>query len=250
MYEIDPTTLQQWEYASRFVDTSVEAIISARKRMLSKVGESGEGVIDLGEELGSIIYTGDTADDIFWGLLDTVGNIPDALKRDEIAMQLFGRSFDTLLPLINKGRGAWEGFMEEAPTLTEDQVKALGDANDAYERLQADMEALKLSVAADFAPAFNTVTESLTGVLGIVSDWVNSEKGQEVINKFTEAVTSFLDSITEEDIENAVNALGTGMTEIMTAAEWILNNAAGVGTALVSAFAVLEGSKAFIAVKR
>lgn len=244
-YEMDTTTLQQWEYAARFVDTSVESIVGARKRLLNKMPKDGSNIISLGE-LGDIIYEGETIDDVFWNVLETVGQMDDALVRDQYAQQLFGKSWDELLPLLTAGREAWEGFMDEAPVLTEDQVKTLGEANDAYERMQAQIETLKGEVAVGFAPAFQAISESVTNLLGTFSEWLQTDEGQAVLNRFTEAVTTFLDSITEEDMQNIVNTLATGFETALGWISDIIENIDAIGPGLVAAFALLEGSSAFI----
>lgn len=250
-YEMGTTELQQWEYASKLVDTSVESIISARKRLQSKVTQGGNsGVFSFGGELKDLIYQGENMDDIFWDVADTLSKMDDVMLRDQYAQQLFGRSFDELIPLITAGRETWQGFMEEAPTLTEEQVQKLGKANDAYEQLQTQLEVLKGQVASEFAPAFEQISKSLTELLSGISEWIASPEGQAAIEKMTNAITGFIDNITQEDIDNAVTSISNAFSKIMEVGGWIIDHADTIGAALIAAFAALKGSEAFITVMK
>ena len=74
-----------------------------------------------------------------------------------IANDLFGKSFSEMKPLINAGSKELEKFMETAKenglVLEEEQVKKLGEVDDAHQRLQAQIEATKNEMAVRFAPA-------------------------------------------------------------------------------------------------
>ena len=142
-YNIDVETLQRMENVAAYIDTDVDAIISARDRM-SKNRES------LAELLG-ISSDGKTVDDVFWEAGEKLKNMGDGFEQAEVAQKIFGRSWREMLPLFTAGREEYESMMENQNVLTEEQVAALAAADDAFKSVQQEIELLKNQFWADNA---------------------------------------------------------------------------------------------------
>lgn len=172
---IDTTTLQQMQKVAEIVDTDVEAIINAKKRM-SKAIASDSGVKSIEEVLG-IDLNGQSADDLFWEIGDALVNMGDSFDKEAAAQKVFGRSWTELLPLFLTGREAYEQMLSEQTTLTDEQVQSLGEADDTIKQLEQEITQLKNAFWAENADKItslfqwlidnkDTVVAALTAIAG------------------------------------------------------------------------------------
>ena len=134
-YGIDAETLQRMENASDFIDTSVESIIQAKDRLAKNRGS-------LSDLLG-ITADGKSNEDLFWEVGDAIMNLGDGYDKAEIAQKIYGRSWRELLPLFTAGREEYEAMMASQNVLTNEQVDALGRADDAFKEIENQVELLK-----------------------------------------------------------------------------------------------------------
>ena len=138
---IDTGTLQQMQKVSDIVDTEVDAIITAKQRM-QKAGTTEGGIKAIEEVLG-IKLSGQNADELFWEIGDALVNMGDSFDKEAAAQKVFGRSWTELLPLFKTGREEYEKMLSEQTTLTDEQVQALGKADDTIKQLEQEVQQLK-----------------------------------------------------------------------------------------------------------
>lgn len=208
---IDTETLQKWRYASRFIDTSVDTIVTAQSKITQGLGKDGKAAEDFAADMAragvAIRDSGGemrSTNDIFWDTITHLGGINNEAERDAQAMALLGKKAKELNPLIEAGRQAWEDMGNQAPLISKDKVDSLGDANDAIERMNAEMEALKLDVLASFAPNIKEIADAMTQAAGSVKAWVDSEEGREALNNVSGAISNIVKEITEGDFTQLV----------------------------------------------
>lgn len=170
-YGIDVETLQRMEKVAAYIDTDVDAIISARDRM-------SKNRASLAELLG-ISSDGKSVDDVFWEAGEKIKNMGEGFDQNEAAMKIFGRSWRELLPLFTAGREEYEALMESQDVLTADQVKSLQQADDAIQSIQQQIDLLKNQFWADNA-------ENITGLL----QWIVDNK-ESVVAALTAIATGF-----------------------------------------------------------
>ena len=169
--------LQAWDYAAPMIDVDAETIKGAMTKITQAMGDAANGSESAQEkfaELGvSIVNEADgslrSAEEVFYDVIDALGQMQAGAERDAIAMELMGKSAQELNPLINKGSEALKEYGEEAQNagyiLDEFQLKRLGEVDDAYQKLQLQIEANKKQLAADFAPAAKAAMELFTDVV-------------------------------------------------------------------------------------
>ena len=166
-FEIDPETLQRMENVAAFIDTDVDTILTARSRLMKGVGNGTKGTMDALEALG-ISYNGD-AEDTFWAAGQALMGMTDDAQQEAAAMNLFGRSWRELVPLFTAGRKTYEEAMASQNVLTEEQVKKLGEADDAFQSVTQQVELLKRQFWAASAPvlidALNWVVDNKDAVV-------------------------------------------------------------------------------------
>lgn len=166
-------------YAARMNDIPMEQM-SRSLAFLSRAmvsAENGSGAAAAAfEQLGVKIEGSDgklkKPIQVFFDAAEAMGDVTDQAKLAALSMQLFGRSGDELLPMLNN-IGKIKAQMGEATRLglvqTEEQLKSAARMDEAVTRLEATWGKLKGSVvgglAETFSPALSTV-QALTASLG------------------------------------------------------------------------------------
>lgn len=166
-------TLQQLQYASEFVDVSVETMTGSMTKLTSAMAKARDGndataeaFADLGVSITGIDGNLRSAEDVFYDVIDALGQIENPTERDAAAMELLGKNAQDLNPLILQGSAALRELGEEAEAagyiLGSDDVEALAALDDAVQRNRLQWEALKKELAAQFAPASTSALEAFT----------------------------------------------------------------------------------------
>lgn len=168
---IDVETLQGLEYSSNFLD--FEGIDQSLVKLTASMDKARDGAEKQAEAFSALGVSVTDADgqlknnyDTFLEVIDALGEVENATERDAIANDLFGKSYSELKPLIDAGSQSLQAFMDEAKqtgiVLTEDQVKKLGEVDDAYQKSQAQVEAFKNKLAVEFAPAAKAAMDTFS----------------------------------------------------------------------------------------
>lgn len=203
IYDIDTETLQRWQYASRFVDTSVETIVKAREKLNQSMGSTSKETALAFNELH--VATRDVSGnlrndtDVFWDVITALGAVENASQRDILAQKVLGKSYAELAPLVKAGREEWDKYADSAPIVTEEKVDKLTAANDAIENMNAQLETLKLDVLSALSPTIEAVAVAIGDAAQKMREFVDSEEGQAAITALSESVTSLITDFTEQD---------------------------------------------------
>ena len=166
-------TLQKWDYAARFIDTDSETMVKA----LGKVAKMQASSIKSGDEYITML-DGQTIslrnsngelksnEDLLMNMVDALGSIADDTVREAAAQELFGKSFQEMMPLINAGSEGLKKYGDEAEALglvlSGDAVNSLGEFDDQMQRLKATIEVAGKQLALSFLPATKEVADQLT----------------------------------------------------------------------------------------
>ena len=142
-YGVDAETVQRMDRVAEFIDTDVDTIIAAQTR-LAKNKDS------LGELLG-LDVNGKTVDEAFWEAGKAISSMTDEWEREEAAQKVFGRGWKELLPLFTAGQEKYNQLMEEQTVMSNENVKKLGEADDAIKSIQQQVELMKNQFWADNA---------------------------------------------------------------------------------------------------
>lgn len=162
---IGTQTLQELQYAEELIDVSVDTISGSLTRLTRNMADANSGSEEMAAKVAALgvsitdATTGQLrpAEEVFYELVDALGNIQNQTERDAAAMDIMGKSAQELNPLIMQGSKALKDYAAEAKAtgyiLDESQIKKLAEVDDSYQRVQLTMEALKKQMSADFAPA-------------------------------------------------------------------------------------------------
>lgn len=239
---ISTKTLQELEYASRFVDVEVETMAKGLGKVTRAMGaanKKGEDYIEIAE--GLRISTRDAngqmldSEEVFYNTIDALGAMTNETEREIAAQEIFGKSYQDIMPLIKAGTGALKGYKEEAEELgiimSDTEVNALGKFDDSMQQLQATTVGLRNKVAIALLPALEDLVPVIRDDI-IPAVVIFADKATELIQKFLE-----LDDKTQKNIigfAGIVIAAGPALT--------IMGKVAGVASLIAQMISKATGA--------
>lgn len=271
---VSTKTLQELSYASRFVDVEVETMTKGMGKVVKAMGaanKSGSDYIELSGGLkvaikgsnGEMLKT----EEVFYSAIDALGAMTSETEREIAAQELFGKSYQELMPLIKAGSGELKKYADEAANLgvvmSDADVNALGKFDDSMQTLQATMEGARNKLAVAFIPAIEALTpiirDTIVPLLTDFAEWVGNvakkfsdmpEGTQKAILEFAAVVVaagpvlSILGSIftTSGNLIGSMSKLAGWFTTVGTTS----TTAAGGVATLKSGFVALAGTTAGI----
>ena len=164
--------LQEYKYMADLVDVSLETVTGSLTKLTSNMAKAAEGEGDAAEALRALgVAVTDNngnlrkAKDVFADAITALGKIKNETERDAKAMTLFGKSAKDLNPMIAAGADGMEKLAKEAHetgyVLSGSALKALGQQQDAMDRLSKKAEALKNNFSAKLAPGMTKAYEKI-----------------------------------------------------------------------------------------
>lgn len=222
--------LQAWDYAAQFVDVSADTITGSMTKITRAMGDAAGGSEEAQKkftDLGVSITDADgqlrSAQDVFYDVIDALGEVENQTERDAAAMALMGKSAQELNPLINAGSAALEEYGAQAQEvgyiLSEDELKALGEVDDAYQEMQLTIDALKKQLAVDFAPASKAAMELFSDVVKKAGEFLERSGLIENLASMFTSLIDILDSLGEfvstlPGVEKGLDALNAALTVV------------------------------------
>ena len=161
-------------YAAKLADidlASLSGSITKMQKALSEAATGAKGPTESLRELGLTVQDirGLKADAQFELIAERLSLIQDPADRARLAMELFGKSGANLLPLFEEGTKGIRAAREEAEKLgqsfSDEQLKALADADDAIKKLKASWEGFAISLTTKVAPSLTYFLEEVRSKL-------------------------------------------------------------------------------------
>lgn len=175
---ISAQKLQEFEYMSNLVDVSTETMVSSQTKLIktmSSAADGGKAASEAFQMLGINIFdsTGHLrdADDVFWMAIERLATISNETERDALSMQLFGKSARELNPLIenlDKVAQYKKEAYESGYVQSDEELKALGELNDAYENIGKEVKIFGNEIALAFGPEIKAGIEAVTAVIKVL----------------------------------------------------------------------------------
>lgn len=171
-------TLQKMQYAADLIDVSVEDMTGALRKLKPKLTEDNEALKELG------VATTDTngnlrgAEEVFFDVVQALSQIENGTERDQIAMELFGKSADSLAGIIDDGGQALRdyGTMAEELGIILDQetLDSLNAANDIIDETKLKIRGTMAVIGSKVLPVITPILEKGAALIGTVAEKLNS----------------------------------------------------------------------------
>ena len=226
-------TLQEFSYMAELIDVSLDTVTGSLTKLKNNMqaAASGSGAAyDAFQALGISVTDSEghlrNAEEVFYEVIDALGQMENGTERDAFSMDIFGRSAQDLNPMIEAGSDAIADFAAEAQemgyVLDDDALTALGDMDDSFQRVQSQMEAVRNQIVVAMAPAISNIADRFQEWASHV-DWdAVAEKITEIMDIVIEVVDWVVDH--KEIVLGIIGAI-TAAIIALTVAQWAMNAA-------------------------
>lgn len=205
--------LQKLQYASQFVDVSVETMTGSVTKLTQSMSKARDGSKESEEAFKKLhirITDGSgalrDANDVFYEAIDKLGKVKNETERDALAMKLFGRSAKELNPLIEAGSERLKELGIEAENLnlvwSDEQMGKAQRLQDALDKFQSAIQGFKEGLGMVLLPLLTSLLEALSKIdpkilatiaviAGVVVVIVNVVKAIKSLTGTASAISSF-----------------------------------------------------------
>lgn len=235
--------IQKFQYASDRIDVPLETMTGA----LAKMKKNMTGQPELWKALGISVteWAGGPmrdAKDVFYQAIDALSKIQNETLRDQVAMQLFGKSADQLAGIIDDGGAALKAYGQEAEQmgliLSDEVLGSLNQTNDQIDKAKAQLQAGLLQLGATIAQVLAPIIEKLAAFVQKVVTWMQSlTPGQAKLIMIILGIVAVL-----APLLMIVGKLITSIGTIMTMLPMIISGISMIGTAVSGLFTFLAAN--------
>jgi hypothetical protein len=155
--DISTDAVQGFKFAAEQTGGSLDSVGTAINKMNMNLAGGDKATVQALKDAG-LRFSDIRAmkpEDAFLAIADAIQKIPDPMTQSDVAMQLFGKGAADLLPGIKEG---FRGLADSVDKMSADTIKALDDAQDAWDRLGTKVTIVSGNIIAD---SMNMVEGSL-----------------------------------------------------------------------------------------
>jgi hypothetical protein len=179
---------QEWTFVAEQNGTTLESLTNALARFQKNVGDADDGLTtatrsfkDLEVDIYDVNDNLRTMDDLFPVTIRKLAEMEDITKRNQIAMNLFGRGGKELIPILNQSTEDIEALVEQANDLdlvmSDEDIKSWVDFKDAAHAVTEEFNALRREMATELLPFLQSeflpfIKDNLIPTLKKVGDFI------------------------------------------------------------------------------
>ena len=136
-------------------------------------------------------------EEVFWDVIDALGNMEDGTERDLMAMELLGKSAKELNPLIEAGSEKFNELAQEAHdvgyVMDQETMDSFQAFDDQMERLNKSSESAKNALGTVLLPILGDLGETATDALSEFTLAMNEADGD--VDKMGDAISNILKKV-------------------------------------------------------
>lgn len=176
---ISTDELQKMSYASDLVDVSIDDIVGSMKKMKVNMDSNSKSVQAAWQQLGVSVRDASTGEmrpaiDVFYDAIAALGEVKNETERDQLAMDLFGKSADSLAGIIDDGGAAFQEYGQQAQDmgliLSGDTLNSLNTINDTVDKTKATMGASLIELGATIAESLQPAIDKAAEIIGLIAE--------------------------------------------------------------------------------
>lgn len=173
--------LQKMQYAADLVDVDLEAMTGSITKLTKSMASGNKAFDTLGISIRDENGNMRDATDVWYDALDALSKIENETERDQLSMELFGKSAMELSGIVDDGGAALRQLGEEAEAsgniLSQDAVEDAGKFQDALDKLKGTATQAFFSAGATLAETLVPALEKLVKVVSDVLNWFGNLDG-------------------------------------------------------------------------
>lgn len=155
--------LQKMQYAADLIDVSVDDITGALRKFKGKVDPANKSLEALGVSTTNADGSLRDVTDVFYDAIEALSKIENETERDQAAMDLFGKSADSLAGIIDDGGASLKALGDEASNLglilDQDTLDSLNATNDTIDTMKATITSAMTVIGAQGVPVVQPLLE-------------------------------------------------------------------------------------------
>lgn len=167
--------LQKLKYAADLVDVSYETMTGSVAKLTQNMTDNNTALQTLGITVTNEDGTMRSATEVWYEAVAALGQVENATERDQLAVQLFGKSANEMAGIVDDGGEKLKALGEEASDMglimSEQAVSDTGKFNDALDKLKATAASSFASAGANLATTLIPALEKLVEVVSKVLSW-------------------------------------------------------------------------------
>ena len=191
---ISTADLQTFAYATELIDVSIDtltgSLVKLTRNMSTAAESSTSSAAQAFQQLGVAVMdaAGELRDrqEVFYEVIDALGQVANETQRDALAMDIFGKSAQQLNPLIKGGAEAEKAGL----ILSQNTLNSLHAFNDKVDELKAKGTAIKELAAAEMIPALEGLVEVGDDLLTEIQQMVKSGELKSIAKELGVAIKS------------------------------------------------------------
>ena len=243
MYGIDLQTFKQMQaLVANGMDTSVEAILSAQKKLTKGVGTENKAALQALKDLnvstktladtgnGVLEFVNKDPAEVFWDIGRALMSMNDAYDKEGAAQALLGRSWQELVPLFNRYKtlDEYKKALDGVNVSSEQATVNSAELADKVATLENTWKTLKDEIIGAVAPGLTAGADALNNVLSTILEYLQKPEGQEMLTKLGESVAGLFDDLANVNPEDVVNNFVTVFDKLTEGLEFLSKNWTGI----------------------
>ena len=200
---------QEWDFIMQHNGSSIEAV----KGSIIKLDKALESDTDAWERLGlsQEELLNMSSEEKFEATVKALQGVTDETEKAQLAQEVFGKSYQEMMPLLNQSAEATEEMKQQVHDLggvmSEDAVKAGAQFKDSLQNMQTALTGAKNNLMAEFLPSLSTVMDGLSALFS------GDESG---IGKITSGIEEFASKLNEK-LPTVIQTAGSILTSLISA---------------------------------
>ena len=221
---------QEWGYVLSQSGVDINSVQVGMKTLTNTIDDARNGTetaVTKFERLGISMadLENKSREDIFAMAVAGLQNMTDETEKAALANDMFGRSGQEMIPLLNQSAESTQELIDKARemglVLSDDAVTAAVNYTDSMDTLKRTFSGVKNQISAELLPGFTSILDGLSGLL--VGQDEASAKIQDGAREIVDVIGGIMPQITEilltlvmaiaEIAPEIIVALITGITE-------------------------------------
>lgn len=180
--------LQKMKYAQDLIDTSMEDIVSSATKLRRNMASTSKDTQAAFKTLGVSVTESNghmrESTAVYWDVVNALSKVTNETERDQLAMQLLGKSADSLAGIVDDGGQALRQLGDEAERagliMSQDTLDSLNAVNDQIDTLKATSKALLMETGAKALEAAMPVLQQIVLIIAQIFEWIGSLNTQQI----------------------------------------------------------------------
>lgn len=234
--------ISELRYAAALSGVEFGGLEGAIRRMQRTIHSASSGLRSASSALAEIglsveMISAMSPDQQFEMIAGALAGVSDATTRASLAMQIFGRSGTSVLPIVDRGADGLRAMREDARslgiTMSSDAARSAEQLADSYTRLRSALTATAAKIGASLAPMLINLSSKTAEAISAAAKWI--AENSRLIVSFAELSAGLLAvGVVTTGLGYAMSVLSAGIAAVRVGLTIALNPLAAIGLGIAA----------------